>query len=122
MRAAKKRKTEDALYDNPDTVLDFLDVEAEGEEDRAPPGLRPSATGHWEDLQLNDERGGQPESLLSDCKSDSEEMEMTDYKDDLPFDRCAFETILTRSKETGDLKKQCFPISAVQCLLWIHSK
>ena len=56
------------------TVLDFLNVEAEGEEDRAPPELRPSATGHWEDLQLNDESGGQPESLPSDSESDSEEI------------------------------------------------
>ena len=38
MRAARKINTEDALYDIADTVLDFLDVEAEGEKDRAPPG------------------------------------------------------------------------------------
>ena len=47
IRAAKKGKAEDALCDILDTVLDFLDVEAEGGEDWAPPRLRPFATGYW---------------------------------------------------------------------------
>ena len=87
MRAAKKRKAEEALYGIPDTVLDLmwkLGVRRTGS-----PGLRPSATGHWEDLQLNGESGGQPENLLSDSESVSEEVEMTDDEgEDLPFDGC----------------------------------
>ena len=111
------------LSDILDTVLDLLDVEVEGEENRAPLGLRPSATGHWDDVSPTQRcEGGQPGILLSDYTSDSEEMEMTDDKEGLPFDRCAFETILTGSKKTGDLKKQCFPSSAVQYLLCVHSK
>ena len=91
MRAAKKRKTED-------------------EEDWVPPGLRPSATGHWEDLQLNNESGDQPEGLLSDSESDSEEVEMTDdEKDDLPFDGCAFETLLTGSQKDRVFENAVFP-------------
>ena len=61
-------------------------------------------------LQLNDERGGQPESLLSDSGSDSKEMEMTDYEDeDLPFDGCAFETLLTGSQRDRVFEEAVFP-------------
>ena len=105
MRAAKKRKAEDALYDILDIVLDLiwkLRVRRTG--------LRPSTTGYWEEPQLDDESGGQPESLLSDSESDSEEMEMTDDAEEvLPFNGCAFETLLTGSQRDRIFEEAVFP-------------
>ena len=113
-RAVKKRKAEErkSLYFIPESILQRVDVELEAERGLRPDALsgkQPSACAHWEDIPLQDGSDSEGEDEGSGWDLEEDDIEVTDgEEEDLPFDRTAFDALLSGSQCKRVFEKAAF--------------